>query len=194
MERWLGELEQCSALLLTILTDIMQRNKHDPDVQGGLRILHDISTRMYERIKPMAEKYQDDKDWGKRRAHLLAETLFFNHSNNDNENGNDDDDDDNNKDDNNNDDNNKVDDTPPLTHLNSSYLVLETLQSLHVYLAYITGNLRALDPAAQAIWDPQFTACVRESEGQVARMQKWVLQQVQRKAPQTLIVPLSTGG
>ncbi|KAF2856852.1 nitrate reductase [Plenodomus tracheiphilus IPT5] len=155
MERWLGELEQCSSLLLNIFTDIIERNNRDPDVQNGLRIMHDFGTRMYERIKPMAEKYQDDKDWGKRRAHTLAETLFF-------------------KDD----------------QIESSYLMLETLQSLHVYLSYIKGNLRGMYPAAQALWDPEFIACVQECSKDVARMEEWVLQQLQLKAPQTLVVPL----
>jgi ferredoxin-nitrate reductase len=113
---------------------------------------------MYERIQPMAARYEDDKDWGDRRAHMLARTLFF------------------------------MDE--PAEQMETSYLVLETLQSLHVFLSYIKGSLRGLKPAAQALWDKELIACVLESMGEVERMEEWALQQMQVKAPQSLIVPV----
>lgn len=155
LERWLGELEQCSLLLLNIFNDIIATSDRDPDVQGGLRIMHGIGSRMYERIEPMARKYEDDKDWGKQRAQLLAEALFFKEG-----------------------------------QLDGSYLVLETLQSLHVYLSYIKGSLRALQPSAAALWDTDLISCVEEGFADVAKMEEWCLQQMQVKAPQTLIVPV----
>jgi ferredoxin-nitrate reductase len=155
MERWLGELEQCSRLLLDIFKDVIERNNRDPDLQGGLRILTGIGTRMYDRIKKMADKYEDDKDWGKRRAHTLAETLFFKEGD-----------------------------------LDSAYLVLETLQGLHVFLSYIKGSLRGMYPAAQALWDKELIEMVEEGFKDVAQMEEWALQQLQVKAPQSLVVPV----
>lgn len=155
IERWLGELEQCSQLLLKIFDDIVERNSRDADIQNGLRILRGIASRIYENIKPMAIKFSDDKDWGRRRAHTLADVLFF-------------------KDD----------------QIDSSYLMLETLQSLYVYLSYIKGNLRGMYPAAQALWDKELVDVVQQAMKDVARMEEWVLQQLALKAPQTLIVPV----
>lgn len=155
MERWLGELEQCTSLLLKIFDDIIERNQRDSDVQNGLHNLHSIGTEMCDRIKPMADKYKDNKDWGKRRAHTLAETLFFSGD-----------------------------------KINSGYLMLETMQGLHVYLSYIKGSLRGTLAAAKALWDADLIACVEKSSKDIARMEEWALQQMQTKAPQTLIVPL----
>jgi ferredoxin-nitrate reductase len=81
LERWLGELEQCTQLLLKIFDKIIAKAQRDPDVENGLRVLRRIASRMYERIQPMASRYEDDKDWGDRRAHGLAEMLFFTESN-----------------------------------------------------------------------------------------------------------------
>jgi ferredoxin-nitrate reductase len=158
LERWLGELEQCSLLLLKIFEDIISKSIRDPDVQNGLRVLLRIGKIMAERIKPMADKYKDDKDWGKRRAHLLADTLFFNEENK--------------------------------NQMDASYLVLETLQSLDVFLSYIKGSLRGMRPAAQALWDKELIDCVQASIDDVARMEEWALQQMQIKAPQSLVVPV----
>jgi ferredoxin-nitrate reductase len=158
LERWLGELEQCSILLLKIFENIISKATRDPDIQNGLRVLLRIGKIMAERIQTMANKYEDDKDWGKRRAHLLADTLFFNEENK--------------------------------NQMDASYLVLETLQSLHVFLGYIKGSLRGMRPAAQALWDKDLIECVEASTDDVARMEEWALQQMQIKAPQSLIVPV----
>ena len=103
----------------------------------------------------MAEKYTDDKDWGKQRASHLVENLFF-----------------------------KDDD------LDSSYLALQTMQSLHIYISHIKGGLRALHTAAQALWDKDLIACVDESNQDIMQMEEWALQQLAIKAPQSLIVPV----
>jgi ferredoxin-nitrate reductase len=162
LERWLGELEQCSRLLLDIFDDIISKANRDPDIQNGLRVLLRIGRIMYDRIKSMADKYNDDKDWGERRAHLLAKSLFFNEENK--------------------------------GQMDASYLVLETLQSLHVFLSYIKGSLRGMKPAAQALWDQDLISCVLESTDDVSRMEEWALQQMQVKAPQSLIVPVPIVG
>jgi len=158
LERWLGELEQCSLLLLKIFDEIIAKSGRNPDIQNGLRILHRIASTMNDRIKPMASKYEDDKDWGNRRAHDLAKMLFFTEEN--------------------------------PGQMDTSYLVLETLQGLHVFLSYIKGSLRGMKPAAQALWDKELIACVLESMTDVEKMEEWALQQMQVKAPQSLIVPV----
>jgi ferredoxin-nitrate reductase len=162
LERWLGELEQCSLLLIKIYDDIISKANRDPDIQNGLRVLQRIANIMCERIKPMAEKYSDDKDWGERRAHVFAKTLFFGEEHN--------------------------------GQMDHSYLVLETLQSLHVFLSYMKGSLRGMRPAAQALWDKDLIECVEVSTEDVRRMEEWALQQMQIKAPQTLVVPVPTYG
>jgi ferredoxin-nitrate reductase len=158
LERWLGELEQCSLLLIKIFKDIASKADRDPDIQNGLKVLLRIGKVMCERIKPVADKYEDDKDWGERRAHLLADTLFFDEKNND--------------------------------QMDASYLVLETLQSLHVFLSFIKGGLRGMRPAAMALWDKELVDCVEACTDDVSRMEEWTLQQMQIKAPQSLIVPV----
>jgi ferredoxin-nitrate reductase len=158
LERWLGELEQCCILLQKIFDNIFSKSDHNPDIQNGLKVLIRIGQIMCDRIKPMAKKYRDNKDWGERRAHFLAGTLFFQDQNND--------------------------------QMDHSYLELETLQSLHVFLSYIKGSLRAMRPAAMALWDKDLIDCVEVSTDDVSRMEEWTLQQMQIKAPQSLIVPV----
>jgi ferredoxin-nitrate reductase len=158
LERWLGELEQCSLLLLDIFKDIISKADRDPDVQNGLRVLLRIADIMYNRIKAMADKYKDDKNWGERRAHFLAKSLFFNEENK--------------------------------GQMDQSYLVLETLLSLNMFLNYIKGSLRGMRPAAQALWDQELIDCVQTSTDDVSRMEEWALQQMQIKAPQSLVVPV----
>jgi ferredoxin-nitrate reductase len=158
VERWLGEIEQASLLLLDIFKDIISKSDRDPDVQNGLRVLLRIADIMYNRIKPMADKYKDDKDWGKRRAHFLADAFFFGEKNKD--------------------------------QMDQSYLVLETLLSLNMFLNYIKGGLRGMRPAAQALWDQELIDCVQTSTDDVSRMEEWSLQQMQIKAPQSLVVPV----
>jgi ferredoxin-nitrate reductase len=158
LERWLGELEQASLLLLDIFKDIISKSDRDPDVQNGLRVLLRIADIMYSRIKPMADKYKDDKDWGKRRAHFLADAFFFGEKNK--------------------------------GQMDQSYVVLETLLSLNMFLNYIKGGLKGMRPAAQALWDQELIDCVQTSTDDVSRMEEWALQQMQIKAPQSLVVPV----
>jgi ferredoxin-nitrate reductase len=158
LERWLGELEQCCILLIDIFDDIISKAERDPDVQNGLRVLLRIGKVMNERIKVQADKYEDDKDWGQRRAHLLADLLFFDEKNN--------------------------------KQMEASYLVLQTLQNLHLFLSYIKGSLRGMKPAAAALWDKDLIECVESCTDDVSRMEEWALQQMQVKSPQTLIVPV----
>jgi ferredoxin-nitrate reductase len=158
LERWLGELDQCCILLLKIFDNIYSKAERSPDIQNGLKVLIRIGKIMCDRIKPMAQKYQDDKDWGERRAHVLADTLFFHDKNNE--------------------------------QMDHSYLVLETLQSLHMFLNYIKGSLRGMRPAAMALWDKELIDCVQASTDDVSRMEEWTLQQMQIKAPQSLVVPV----
>jgi ferredoxin-nitrate reductase len=158
LERWLGELEQASLLLLDIFKDIISKSDRDPDVQNGLRVLLRIADIMYNRIKPMADKYKDDKDWGKRRAHFLADAFFFGEKNK--------------------------------GQMDQSYVVLETLLSLNMFLNYIKGGLKGMRPAAQALWDQELIDCVQTSTDDVSRMKEWALQQMQIKAPQSLVVPV----
>jgi ferredoxin-nitrate reductase len=45
-------------------------------------------------------------------------------------------------------------------------------------------------PAAQAMWDQELIDCVQTSTDDVSRMEEWALQQMQIKAPQSLVVPV----
>jgi anaerobic selenocysteine-containing dehydrogenase len=159
IERWIGELEQCSIYLLEIFDQILEKTKAYSDIQNGLDAIYHIAVRFKDRLKPLADKYEDDKDWGTRRAHKLAHTLFFNEED-----------------------------------IQGSYLMLETLQGLHVYLSYMRGGLRGLWPAAQALWDKDLCDCVQEGFEDVGKMEEWCLQQLQVRAPQALVVPVPVDG
>ncbi|TDZ17916.1 Nitrate reductase [Colletotrichum orbiculare MAFF 240422] len=78
---------------------------------------------------------------------------------------------------------------PPIDTQRSPYAVMETLQGLHVYLSHIEGGLNALIPVSQAMWDKGFYEAVQYSQKSMRRMQAWVNQQIQVRAPQTLLVP-----
>ena len=68
--------------------------------------------------------------------------------------------------------------------------MIETMQGLHTYLAYIRGGLRAMYPASQAMWDKDCIEAVAEATRDVTKMEEWCLQQMQLRSPQTLLVPL----
>ncbi|RFU79342.1 nitrate reductase [Trichoderma arundinaceum] len=69
------------------------------------------------------------------------------------------------------------------------YEVLEALRGVNVYIAFIEGNLGALDPVSQAVWDQEFFEGVSFATTQLSRMQSWVSHQIRVRAPQTLLVP-----
>lgn len=69
------------------------------------------------------------------------------------------------------------------------YETLIILTGTQVYLASIAAHLTALGPVAQALWDDEFIRAVQSSIANVGRMQKWCTQQINVRAPQTLVVP-----
>jgi hypothetical protein len=75
-------------------------------------------------------------------------------------------------------------------NVDGTYEMLETMQALHMYLAYIRGSLRGMYPASQALWDKDCISAVTEATEDVAKMEEWCLQQMQFRSPQTLLVPL----
>ncbi|KAL0934813.1 periplasmic nitrate [Colletotrichum truncatum] len=78
---------------------------------------------------------------------------------------------------------------PPVDTRRSPYEIMETLQGLHIYLSHIEGGLTALLPVSQATWDEEFYKAVQFAQAGMHRMQSWVAQQMQVRAPQTLLVP-----
>jgi ferredoxin-nitrate reductase len=78
--------------------------------------------------------------------------------------------------------------------IEGSYLLLETLNGLHTYLAYIHGGMRAMWPAAQALWDQDLCDCVEAGQKDIDKMMEWCLQQLQIHAPQSLVVPVQING
>lgn len=74
--------------------------------------------------------------------------------------------------------------------VDGTYQMLETMQGLHMYLAYIRGSLRGMYPASQALWDKDCVEAVTEATEDVSKMEEWCLQQMQFRSPQTLLVPL----
>lgn len=74
--------------------------------------------------------------------------------------------------------------------VDATYEMLETMQGLHMYLAYIRGSLRGMYPASQALWDKDFISAVTDAAEDVTKMEEWCLQQIQFRSPQTLLVPL----
>ncbi|KAK2017120.1 ADC-like protein [Colletotrichum eremochloae] len=78
---------------------------------------------------------------------------------------------------------------PPMNTQRSPYEIIETLQSLHIYLSHIDGGLNALIPVSQACWDQEFFEAVQFGQTGMLRMQAWVNQQIKVRAPQCLLVP-----
>lgn len=76
LERWLGELIATLGRLVEIFTQLVPQLIGDSEIQDGLRLMRRIAVRMRDRLFPIAERYHEDKDWGQRRAHVLADTLF----------------------------------------------------------------------------------------------------------------------
>ena len=74
--------------------------------------------------------------------------------------------------------------------VDGTYEMLETMQGLHTYLAYIRGSLRGMYPASQALWDKDCIKAVADATEDVTKMEEWCLQQMQFRSPQTLLVPL----
>lgn len=155
LESWLGELDCAISRLIDIYKVLLPKCDRDPDAQNGLRIMIRIATRAGSRIRPMAERYHEDKTRGKRRADVLADFIFQHDEG-----------------------------------VDGTYEMLETMQGLHMYLAYIRGSLRGMKPASQALWDRECIAAVDEATSDVERMEEWCLQQMQFRSPQTLLVPL----
>lgn len=75
----------------------------------------------------------------------------------------------------------------------STYEVLETLQGLGVYLAYMESSLEALQPVGLAMWDEEFVEALEYAGECVGRMRDWVRGQVKVRSPQTLLVPVEGG-
>lgn len=78
---------------------------------------------------------------------------------------------------------------PSETTRHSPYEALATMVGLQIYFSNIEAHLVALGPVSQALWDDEFVTAVQEATSRVARMQKWVKQQLSVRAPQTLVVP-----
>lgn len=76
LERWLGELVATLDRLVEIYTQLVPQLIGDSEIQYGLHIMRQIAVRMRDRMFPIAERYHEDKDWGQRRAHILADALF----------------------------------------------------------------------------------------------------------------------
>jgi formylmethanofuran dehydrogenase subunit D len=78
---------------------------------------------------------------------------------------------------------------PPQDSSHSAYETLVVLTGLQTYISSIDAYLSTLMPVSQALWDADFVSAVQEANSDVARMQKWVRQQLSVRAAQTLIVP-----
>lgn len=155
LETWLGELDCALDRLTSLFQSLLPKTDRDPDAQNGLRIMLRIATRVGERIKPIAQRYNEDRQSGQKRADALADLLFKHEEG-----------------------------------VDGTYEMLETMQGLHMYLAYIRGSLRGMYPASQALWDRECVEAVTEAAEDVAKMEEWCLQQMQFRSPQTLLVPL----
>lgn len=70
-----------------------------------------------------------------------------------------------------------------------SYETLATIMALKMYYNHIDGHLRALSPAAAALWDRDFVDRVAYCQKQIERMEAWTNEHLAVKAPQALIVP-----
>lgn len=155
LETWLGELDCAIDRLIDLMKGLLPKTDRDPDAQNGLRIMVRIAERVAASIKPIAQKYHENRQFGQKRADALADLLFKHEEG-----------------------------------VDGTYEMLETMQGLHTYLAYMRGSLRGMYPASQALWDKDCVQAVTEASSDVAKMEEWCLQQMQFRSPQTLLVPL----
>lgn len=76
LELWLGETYETTVQLLSIYTTLIPSLIHDLEVEAGLRVLHRIAEEMNSALKPYVDKYGENKQRGRHRAHILREALF----------------------------------------------------------------------------------------------------------------------
>lgn len=151
---WLGATYEGLEVLVDILTRILPNLITDKEMHAGIVVLHGITHQMLLKLKPIIEKYGEQKSYGHRVSETLREVLF-----------------------------------PMRKHRLGSYETLATILSLKMYYNHIDGHLRALVPAAAALWDRDFVERIAYCQKQVDRMEEWTNEHLSVKAPQALIVP-----
>lgn len=76
LELWLGETYEAVVQLGEIYGDLVPKLIHDPEVEGGLRVLRRLAEDMRRRLAPQVDKYGENQQRGRHRAHILRESLF----------------------------------------------------------------------------------------------------------------------
>lgn len=66
---------------------------------------------------------------------------------------------------------------------------LLALHRLSLFLGNIEGEVTALLPTSQALWDANFHQAINQVTEDIGRIKAWVLHMVKVRSPQTLIVP-----
>ncbi|CAI4210456.1 unnamed protein product [Parascedosporium putredinis] len=76
LELWLGETYEAVVQLGEIYGDLVPKLIHDPEVEGGLRVLRRLAEDMRRRLATQVDKYGENQQRGRHRAHILRESLF----------------------------------------------------------------------------------------------------------------------
>ncbi|KAK4122019.1 hypothetical protein N657DRAFT_576760 [Parathielavia appendiculata] len=168
LELWLGETYETMVQLQELYATLLPSLVRNPEVEGGLRVLHRIGEEMRSALHPHVQRYHGGGRISSRgRAHVLRDALFPREEA-------------------------EAGPSSGSESLRSPVEVLETLQALQVYLSHLLASLTALQPAAQALWDEEFVEAVGKGLKAVGRMQSWVGQQINVRSSQTLLVPVTT--
>jgi ferredoxin-nitrate reductase len=76
LELWLGETYETTVQLLSIYETLIPSLIHDLEVEAGLRVLHRIADEMRAALEPAVQRYGENKQRGRHRAHVLRDALF----------------------------------------------------------------------------------------------------------------------
>ncbi|PKS10757.1 hypothetical protein jhhlp_002514 [Lomentospora prolificans] len=76
LELWLGETYEAIVQLQEIYCELMPKIIYDPEIEGGLGVLERLAEDMRHKLEPQVDKYGENKQRGRHRAHVLRESLF----------------------------------------------------------------------------------------------------------------------
>lgn len=76
LEFWVGATYESITQLLTICDQLSDRQKADGEAHSGMRTMHYLTTNMYNTMKPIVDKYGENKQFGENVLKRLADAFF----------------------------------------------------------------------------------------------------------------------
>lgn len=76
LEFWVGATYESISQLLTICDKLSERHKAGNEVHSGMRTLHYLASSMHDTMKPIVDKYGENKQFGENVSKHLASAFF----------------------------------------------------------------------------------------------------------------------